>query len=277
MVDVFRLFPPFMLRFFEEQVTRPYLEHPPTAGWRAEVLTPHWDRHYTRDILNRGRVDFEKGYNALTPDEVVLIYCQYMMQMHVASSFHILQQARGVFGTSPDRARDVVTVDFGCGPLTWGVALAWYYLSQRGEELPADRVSLRYIGVERSPAAIRRAQTVARCHLLFRDDSLFDFFDQLDDPRLGDSIEKQIAAANIAEPLLALNFSYLFASETLDVPVLLRVVHEILERYRRYAICVTFQNAAHFDLNLKWFHFRNRLPPLCKVAGNTIGSPDTVR
>jgi len=144
-----------MVAFFEEMVNRPYREHSDTPPWRSEIIETPYVPHHTNAILQKGRVNFENGYKGLTPEDLVLIYCNYMMQMHVATSYQVLTIASSLFGTAFARSNDVVTVDFGCGPLTWGVALAWYYLGLGGQADPADRLCLRYIGLDQSKAVLK--------------------------------------------------------------------------------------------------------------------------
>jgi hypothetical protein len=50
------------------------------------------------------------------------------MQMHIVSSFHVFTSSDSLLKDYiRDPSKNIVFIDFGCGPLTSGVALAWYY------------------------------------------------------------------------------------------------------------------------------------------------------
>jgi hypothetical protein len=192
-------------------------------------------------------------------------------------SYRVVDVARPLFGNAPGNADNLVTIDFGCGPATWAVTMGWYYLALSGLQPPADRIGLQYIGVDQSAAAIRMAQSMTACPRLFRNDSLRFFCTSYLDPALLDRIGEFIVAARIADPLLVLNFSFFFASPTLDVATLIPVVRAILQRYGSHRIILTFQNPPEAILNQKWEQFRIGVPELHVIWTSVAPQHDSVR
>jgi hypothetical protein len=266
MADYRHDFPPFMVAFFEEMVNRPYREAPATEAWEREVRSVSYVPHHTNTILQRGRAEFDRGANGLSPDEMLLLYCNYMMQMHAVTSYHVLVSAPTIFGDNFARSNDVVTVDFGCGPLTWGVAMAWYYLG--GQEPPVDRLCLRYIGLDQSTASLRRAMVMAQSPLLFAPTppSMGLFANRPGDAKIVQTIGEYIEG--IANPLIVLNFAFLFASPTLNIPRLVTTIRAILEAHGQHTICVIFQNPPNVELNIRWNVFKQSMPELHLILGN---------
>src|SRR5260370_2481263 len=110
--------PPIIQRFFDEHVVQPFDNRQRTPAWVKEVLATDW-RHLNGAILENGKADFDAPYNDLPPEDKVLIYCRQYMQMHVASSFFLLDRGTTCLGLGSPMGW--IILDFGCGPLTLGV------------------------------------------------------------------------------------------------------------------------------------------------------------
>ena len=91
----------------------------------------------------------------MPPEDLVLIYCYRYMQMHTVSGFHMF--VRNLVDYKSEILNNLVFVDFGCGPLTCGISLAWYnYLASHNQKLAAtgrakvslhrDRSKQGYVG-----------------------------------------------------------------------------------------------------------------------------------
>src|SRR4028119_154136 len=143
-------------KFLEEVVNNRFHNPTNTEAWKREVLKQ--DGHYhTKQILERGRADFNTGFNGLTPHDKVIIYCYYYMQMHIVSSFHVFNSSGSLLKDYIlDPSKNIVFIDFGCGPLTSGVALAWYYHSLD----PKKQHNFHYIGIDNCEAMIRKAREI---------------------------------------------------------------------------------------------------------------------
>ena len=109
-------------RLFEDLVKQPFENHPTTSTWVHEVINKDPEYH-RKNILDQGRTNFDEQFNDLSPEDKVLLYCVYYMPMHLISSYHIFRVHNEVFTTHLTSVSDkVVFIDFGCGPLTSGIA-----------------------------------------------------------------------------------------------------------------------------------------------------------
>ncbi|WP_341735250.1 hypothetical protein [Microcoleus sp. CAWBG640] len=240
-------------KFLQKVVNNPFDNPRNTEAWKREVLKQ--DGHYhTKQILERGRADFNKGFNGLTPHDKVIIYCYYYMQMHIVSSFHVFTSSDSLlkeYILNP--SKNIVFIDFGCGPLTSGVALAWYYRS-----LDKDKqLDFHYIGIDNSEAMIRKATEISQ-RQAWRG-CTFNFLESYEDH---DYILKLIAtylsSGKYQDYLIVLNYSYLFASSTLDVSNLAQLVEKILDTNKSHKICLFYQNPIPGFLNSKWDEFKSK-------------------
>lgn len=146
--------PDYLNDFLQEVVNNPFDNHIHTEAWEREVLKQKGYYH-TTEIVKQGRADFNTGFKGLTPHDKVIIYCYYYMQMHIVSSFHVFTSSASLlkeYILKP--SKNIVFIDFGCGPLTSGVALAWYYHSLD----PKKQHNFHYIGIDNCEAMIRKAR-----------------------------------------------------------------------------------------------------------------------
>jgi hypothetical protein len=198
------------------------------------------------------------------------------MQMHIVSSFHVFQKSDSLLKEYIlDPNKNIVFIDFGCGPLTSGVALAWYSHSL-GSKKQHD---FHYIGIDNGEAMIRKAREIRlRPEWI---DCTFDFLKSYEDhDDILESIPRDISSGQDKEYLIVLNYSYLFASSTLDVRKLAELVKKILNTYKSHKICLLYQNPTPHSSNSKWEEFKTFFPQLCTVVvdkeaklryGNTTG------
>jgi hypothetical protein len=244
---------PRIEQFFQEFVQRPFEEMKPSDAWVQHVTSQNWDYH-TEMILDRGRADFSPGTGPLTPEEMVLLYCHYYMQMHTVSGYHVLQRAANKhFLEFP---RNLEFIDFGCGPLTTGISLAWHHLT----EYPRDArgVRVHYVGIDRSPAMLAQAERASRWHGLFHKDATFEFITQTQSiSRVPRRLRAFRAATARSTLTVVLNCSYFFASHSLFVEGLIAFVESLLrEHLVDDHVCLVYQNPSNELLSVKWDQFK---------------------
>jgi hypothetical protein len=196
----------------------------------------------------------------LTPRDKVLIYCYNYMQMHTVSGFHVFQ--RGLKDHRLNFFQNVVFLDFGCGPLTSGVSLAWHYLAAHAND--EEGLLFHYIGIDRCEEMLAHASAATKVGRLFHRDATFDFLTPTQSleavPQL---IGKYRSAMNGQDLTIILNCSYLFASRQLVVSGLIGFISGLLkEHIGRDKVCLAFQNPDSDGLNTKWERFKKEVKEL---------------
>ena len=253
--------PDDLKEFLQEVVNNPFHKHTNTEAWECEVLKQ--DGHYhTKQILERGRADFNTGFKGLTPHDKVIIYCYYYMQMHIVSSFHVFKKSDSLLKEYiRDPNKNIVFIDLGCGPLTSGVALAGYY----GFLDHKKQLDFHYIGIDNGEAMIRKAIEISEGQA-WRG-CTFNFLESYEShDSILESIDKYLSSRQYQDYIIVLNYSYLFASCTLDVRKLAELVKKILNTYKFHKICLLYQNPTQHSSNSKWDKFKTFFPQLCTVV-----------
>lgn len=222
--------------FFQELVVQPFEDHPLTQPWIEQVVNTNHTYHREK-ILKRGRANFSELYNGLSPEDKVLLYCFYYMPMHLFSSYHIFTGP--LFPSVGDK---VVFIDFGCGPLTSGVAF-WAFARQR---------DITYLGIDSSQAMLDKAEDVNK----YGPDRWKPFFDKdkfeliHDYSYLTGLLDEYIEKDDKTQ--IIFNFCYFLASETLIIENLSDVLTPIVERYNRHKVCMVYQNPKSSRLHENW-------------------------
>lgn len=220
---------------------QPFESHTSNQPWEYHVK--NHDSHYHRvNVLKQGRTNFNEQFEGLSPEDKVLIYCVYYMPMHLFSSYHIFT---GPF--FPFVSDKVIFIDFGCGPLTSGVAL-WTFARQS---------DITYLGIDNSQAMLDKAKAVNE----YGPDRWQPFFDKdkfeliCDYHYLTQLLDNHIEKGDRTQ--IIFNFCYLLASETLDIENLSRVLTPIVEKYSQHKMCVVYQNPpppSHLPLQSSFLH-----------------------
>ena len=228
-------------RLFEDLVRRPFENHPPTSAWEREVRSRNATYH--RDvILDRGRTDFDAPFNGLSPEDKVLIYCNHYLPMHLISSYHIFRVHTRFFTTHFTSVSDkVVFIDFGCGPLTSGMAF-WAFARQS---------NIIYLGVDCSRTMLAKMKEINQYGPNQYSDLFFSRLDVIDDfSQLTELLENAIKR-NDQMPII-FNFCYFLASRTLDISTLSDVMVQIVEKYSKHNLCIMYQNPDYSQLHENW-------------------------
>lgn len=228
-----------ILQLLEDLVKQPYENHRCTPAWVKHILNIDSDRrfdYHSAEILNQGRADFDEPFNGLPPEDKVLLYCIYYMPMHLASSHHIFRVHEPVFTTQLRSADNkVVFIDFGCGPLTSG--LAFHETGGQGD--------ISYLGIESSQAMRDKATEINQYSPRFSRFELISDYSQLPD------LLENVIAEDDKTPII-FNFCYFLASETLDIRHLSDVMAQIGDKYCNHNLCIVYQNPSRSELHNNW-------------------------
>ncbi len=234
---------------FENLVKRPFQNHRSTPAWEAEVRNK--DLTYHREvILEQGRTNFNEQYNGLSPRDKVSIYCAHYMPMHLVSSYHIFRVHTRLFTTHLRCHSDrIVFIDFGCGPLTSGIAF-WSFARQD---------NIIYLGIDTSQAMLEKAKEINHYGPNKYRVPFFKTFEAISDySELTRILERNIST-NEKTPII-FNFCYFLASRTLDVSHLSDIINQIVGKYSKHKMCVVYQNPNHPSLHENWEFLRTKFP-----------------
>ncbi|OKH53427.1 hypothetical protein NIES2101_11280 [Calothrix sp. HK-06] len=262
-----------ILSYFKNLLIKPFEQHIITKAWQKEVLDSYNNKDFKtiREIVGGGQADFEEPFRGLTPEERVLVYCYNgNMQQHTVSQLYIFEKHANIFDKyffEPERR--VIFIDFGCGPLSSGIALAMYYAQVQKSN--SQKFFLNYIGMDKAESMLLKAKEFSRYPNLFPQETTFYFINTYKEASIFKYRLYQCLDSYISKnALIILNFSYLFASESLDIDKLIRLIQEILSTYESQQVCLIFQNPPGTDLNIKWNKFQSQIKELKTVIKGPI-------
>ena len=232
---------------FEKTIVTPFRKSLPEEAYEYEMdINWEYKRWLRETVLKRGSTDFDQDCTPedaknYTPEDKVLLYCATYMPMHLYSGYNLyskyLRQQIAVI-----ESKNVVFIDFGCGPLTSGIAF-W---------AAAGQCNITYIGIERSKYMLDIARKILRYGP--GGSSRHPFFNKAhssrhhsDLRRILDSIEKD------NDTLIIFNFSYVLAPTTFqgDINELINVLRGVVQANHRYKIAMVYQNVEGGDKNWK--------------------------
>ncbi|MES2788540.1 MAG: hypothetical protein V4719_02890 [Planctomycetota bacterium] len=238
--------------FFKDFINSQFESHDESAAWVKEVASRKGDWRHHSSLIERGQSSFTKEVEGLSTRDQVLIYCYYYMQMHTVSGFHVFKNA---FKNQDIRfLRNLVLVDFGCGPITSAISMAWYNLANKKK---ADKLKVNYIGIDLSKAMRLFGNEVwTGAKDLFHDESTIDIMTRSKaQSGLVPLIEDYRQDRKLT---ICLNCSYYFGSESLNVDYLISLIRNLLTTFPEERVCLVFQNADNPYKNFRWEEFKGK-------------------
>ncbi len=223
---------------FEELIVQPFERNLPALAEDVKNNRIYYWEDIAR-ILRQGQSDFdETSYDKPSneyyfPKDKVAIYCVHHMPRHLFSSYHLFTNH-----LTPISEKDkVVFIDFGCGPLTSGIAFRAF----------AGQNDITYLGIDSSQTMLDKAAVINRYGLNQYKDPFFGKFELMRDcDSLTGLLDKYIEEGNKTKILF--NFCYFFSSPTLDIDHLSKVLIQIMKRYSQHKMCLIYQNPDHQSL-----------------------------
>ena len=212
-------------QLFKELVVKPFEDpNPLTRAWVDHVRNR--DSRYRREtILEQGRTNFDEPFEGLTAKEKVLIYCLHYMPMHLFGSYHIFTKHLAPVNDK------VVFVDFGCGPLTSGIAFWAAFGGHR---------DITYFGIDSSQRMRDKAREINR-YGPYGDGSPFIKGRPISDyNQLHQYLDDYIAVGDQTQ--IIFNFCYFLASRTLDIRDCSDCLTQIVAKYNQHKMFVIYQN-----------------------------------
>ena len=231
---------------FKELVVKPFEDpNPLTQAWVDHVRNKDF-KYHRETILEQGRTNFDEPFEGLTGKEKVLIYCLHYMPMHLFGSYHIFTNYL------PSVNDKVVFVDFGCGPLTSGIAFWTTFARHR---------NITYLGIDNSHYMRHKAQEINR-HGPYEDESFFPKGWSISDyNRLYHYLTDYITRGDQTQ--IIFNFCYFLASNTLNtlnIGALSDCLTQIVTEYNQHKMCMIYQNPIKSpDSHRNWFTIKEKL------------------
>jgi len=242
---------------FEELIIKPFEHDLPVLSEDVKNNRIYYWEDIAR-ILKQGQSDFDEvsfdkpSNEYYFPKDKVSIYCVHHMPRHLFGSYHIFTNC-----LTPINEKDkVVFIDFGCGPLTSGIAFRAF----------AGQNDITYLGIDSSQTMLDKAAAINTYGPnTYRE----PFFDKIALIRDSDSLTKLLDnyIDNDDRTQIIFNFCYFFSSPTLDTNSLSDVLIQIIQEYTGYKMCFIYQNPDHrslsggrrFNLYGKWEKLKTNL------------------
>ena len=112
-----------------------------------------------RELLERGSADFDKtSDSAERPAYRALAYIYQHMAMHLRQNLALLNHYKGTIFAGPG---PLLFLDFGCGPMTGGIAL------HDIAKLARATHAITYVGVDASQSMVNLAEQINETHRFF--------------------------------------------------------------------------------------------------------------
>ena len=242
---------------FEELIIQPFERDLPALAADVKNNRIYYWEDIAR-ILRQGQSDFdETSYDKPSneyyfPKDKVSIYCVHHMPRHLFGSYHIFTN----YLTPISEKDKVVFIDFGCGPLTSGIAFRAF----------AEQCDITYLGIDSSQTMLNKAEAINTYGPNTYREPFFDKIALIRDsdslPRL---LDRYIEKGDKAQ--IIFNFCYFFSSPTLDIDGLSDVLIQIMTAYNPHKLCLIYQNPDHRSLSgarrlklySKWEELKNHL------------------
>ncbi|MEO8774300.1 MAG: AAA domain-containing protein [Gelidibacter sp.] len=241
------------VKTFDSLIIQPLKAHPQT---KYPNLIYGYDHDYNRlNVIEYGRTNFDQGTIEHSSMDKVNLYCFYNMRKHYFSSLAIFKSFDDYFKIDFfNNNKRITFLDFGCGPLTSGLAFNQHFSS-------IDNFYFNYIGIDISNAMLSKAKEFSETGL-FNKDSKFQFVKFLDDISKA-YWESQFTLSN----MVVLNFSYLFGNLTKDDSgKLANKINNLLDLYPLNKYVLVFQNSSLEKRNRTYNIFKKLVPRLTSVT-----------
>ena len=245
---------------FEEVIVQSFERDLPTLAADIKNNRIYYWEDIAR-ILRQGQSDFDqvsfdKSSNEYYfPKDKVSIYCVHHMPRHLFGSYHIFTNF-----LTPMREEDkIVFIDFGCGPLTSGIAFQTF----------AGQCDIAYLGIDSSQTMLNKAAAINQYGPNKYKDPFFDKIALIRDYNgLTGLLDRYIEKGDRGQ--IIFNFCYFFSSPTLDITNLSDVLIQIMKAYNQHKMCLIYQNPDHrslsgsrrFKLYDKWEKLKTNLSTL---------------
>lgn len=228
----------------ESQVIRPFERAKPRV---VEVFkTNNWEKmnNLRYEILEGGLADFDKPSGDFSPKDKAAFYCYNYMPMHLFSSYHIFKNYL------PPISNKVVFIDFGCGPLTSGIAFWAAFAGQR---------NITYIGIDKSNIMRNMARRINQYGPNGSGENFYkDFHLGRDYNGLPRFLSDEIKLDNLDDTLVIFNFCYFLQSKTLeDQSEIEKLGNVLYDADLDTKVCMVYQDPVNDQFQARWYDLKS--------------------
>ena len=229
---------------FEELVIQPFKRYLPILAEDLEERRFGKLNYQRKVMLEQGRTNFDEPFEGFSPEGKVSFYSLNYMPMHLYSSYHIFTKKLFL----PVSGK-VVFIDFGCGPLTSGIAF-W---------AAARQGNITYVGIDSSQTMRNMARRINQYGPNGSGEPFYkDFHIGRDYNGLPKFLSDEIKLDNPADTLVIFNFCYFLQSKTFEDPSKIEELGELLY----FAdigtkICMVYQDPVGDRFQGRWHNFKS--------------------
>ena len=156
------------------------------------------------------------------------------MPRHLFGSYHVFTNCL----TPISEENKVVFIDFGCGPLTSGIAFRAF----------AGQCDITYLGIDSSQTMLNKAAAINTYGPNTYREPFFEKIALIRDyDHLMGLLDRYIKKDDRTQ--IIFNFCYFFSSPTLDINNLSDVLIQMMTEYNRHKTCLIYQNPDHRSLS----------------------------
>ncbi|MCY3743309.1 MAG: class I SAM-dependent methyltransferase [Candidatus Poribacteria bacterium] len=224
---------------FGELVVQPFEHDLPALAEDVRNTKIYYWEDIAR-ILSQGQSDFDDvsfdkaSSEYYFPKDKVSIYCVHHMPRHLFGSYHIFTNCLAPI----NEKNKVVFIDFGCGPLTSGIAFRAF----------AGESDITYLGIDSSQTMLDKAASINKYGPNRYKEPFYGKFELVREcDGLTRLLDKYIENGNVTQ--IIFNFCYFFSSPTLDIKNLSEAIIQIMKEYNQHKMCFVYQNPDHRSLS----------------------------
>jgi hypothetical protein len=219
------------------------------------ILYGYTNDYIRNNVIEYGRTNFDQATLEHSSADKVNLYCFYNMRKHYFSSVAIFKSFHDYFKTAFTNSNNrIAFIDFGCGPLTSGLAFQQCFNSM-------PNFHFDYVGIDISVAMLNKAKEFSESGLFSRD-TKFQFVKSLND--ISESYWESIFTLSNT---VILNFSYLFGNLSKDDSEKLAVkINALIDKYPLNKFVLVFQNSSMEKRNRSYVIFKKLVPRLQSVT-----------
>jgi superfamily I DNA and/or RNA helicase len=238
---------------FNLLVTDP-IKYDNRTEWPNKILGN--DHDYNRlNILEYGRTNFDRQIGGVNSTDKVNLYCYFNMRKHYFTSYGIFKTFQDFFNLSfKNTSNRIVFFDFGCGPLTSGLAFNQLFHEE-------NNFKFDYIGIDLSNAMIEKAKQFASSGL-FNLNSHFSFY-----KNIAEVPEGYLKTFLSLPSTVILNFSYLFANLNIEeTEKLASEINSLIKKHPLNKFILIYQNSSLEKRNRAYLHFKKLVSNLQSIT-----------